>query len=213
MRKIYGDPDIIRRTRVDIDRGYARDCLEPGPHRVLDKAPLRLDRARSSGELLDEEPGERFVRVAVTAAEGHDRTIRVPRQRTQTIEAPDDFHERILHVRSERESQIDLGSAGVCVAFDFLDARHALQHVLERLEEFRLHFLGRGRPPRALDGDLGTVDVRKKLQRQPAQAKRAEQADEQRDHRKGNGTTARPLHALHASPLSNARSKPATDIE
>ena len=195
-RQVERDAHVVGRTRVDLDGRDARYRLEPRAHRILDEASLRLDRTRGPGKQLHEEPGQGLVGIAVTP-ERHAGAIGIARQRRQTIDAPDHLHERVFHVRSEREAQVHLSLPGEGVAFDFLYARHPLHDVFQGLEELRLDLLGRGRAPTSLDGQFRSVDVREQLQRQAAQAQKPEETQEHRDDDHPDRTAARPVQAVH----------------
>jgi hypothetical protein len=98
------------------------------------------DRAGRTGKKLHEEKRQRVVRRAF-AAERHDRTIGIARQRLQTIQPPKHFDHRVAHVGADRKAQRDLRLAGIRVAFQLFDAGDALQHAFDRLEDFGFDFL------------------------------------------------------------------------
>src|SRR5262249_26366726 len=82
LRGVDGDAHFVRRPGVDDHLRDARHRLDARLDRVFDEVPVLLHRPRRAGQQLDEEPGERLVRVAAAlaaAAELDNRAVRVAR--------------------------------------------------------------------------------------------------------------------------------------
>ncbi len=155
-----GDAHVVGRTALNFDLRDARYRLDARLDDVLDEPAIALDRPLGAGQQLHEEERQLLVRVPAVAAELHERPVDVARQRRQAAHAADDVDERGLHVGADRERQEDLAAARVRVAVDFFHAGQALQHLLLRLEQLGLDFLGRGAAPVREDGDGRPLDVR-----------------------------------------------------
>ena len=195
-RRIDGDVHVVGRPGVDRDGGDPRYRLEPGAHRVLDESAMAFDRTGRTGKKLHEKPGQGVVGVVVTA-ERDDGPVRIARQRLQAVHPAQHFDQRVAHVGADRKAQRDRGLAGICVAFELLDAGQPLQYFLERFENLGLDFFRRcGRPGR-LDRDLRPVDVREQLQRQMAEAQQPQQTDEHHQHDHRDRIAGRPVQGFH----------------
>ena len=146
---VDADAHFVRRPGVDDDLRHARYRFDARLDGVLDEMPVLIDRSRGAGQELHEEPAQRFVGVAATtiAADLHDRPVGILRNRTHAVDAPDHFDQRVLHIRADREGQIDEAAAGTGIAIEFFQTGQALQHLLLRFEQFGLDFFGRGRAP------------------------------------------------------------------
>jgi hypothetical protein len=176
-RQVESDAHVVGRTALNFDLRDARHRFDARLDDVLDEAAIALDRPFAPRQQLHEEERQLLVRIAAVAAELHDRPVRIARQRRQAAHAADDVDQRRFHVGADRERQEHLAAAGIRVAVDFFNAGQALQHLLLRLQQLRLDFLGRGAAPVGDDPDRGPFDVGKQLQGQLPQAEDAEQGN------------------------------------
>ena len=149
-RQIEIDVHLVRGSGVDVDRGDPGDRLQARPHGVLDVAALRSIGPAVPGRSCTKNH-ESVSLVSPLPPRDTCGPVGIPRQGRQAVQAPDRLHQRVLHVRAEREAQVDVRPADEGITLDLLDPRQALHDVLEWLEELGLDFLGGGGAPTGLD--------------------------------------------------------------
>jgi hypothetical protein len=176
---------LLAGTTVDLHAGDPGHRFDARDDVILDEPAEIGNVAARTGQLLDEEPGQRLV--GFLALHLHDRRIGIRRQRRQAVEPSEHFDKGRLHVAADREGQVDECAAGVGIAVHLLQSRDALQYRLDRLHQLGLDLDRRRCPPERLHRHLWAVDIRKQLQRQPGECQRPEQQHQGHDdgHRCG----------------------------
>ena len=181
--RIEGDADLALAPPVDLGARHPGDALQTGLHDLFGVVLVALDIARVPLPGAGDEPRD----GAAPPADGIDhRLVRVLGVAGNPVQAVEHFDEPAAQIVADREFDGDFALPALGLGNDAGHPGQPAQHLLLRLDDLRLHLLGRGGAPRGADGDLRSLDLGRQLDRQARKAEAAEQDDEQyRDQRRG----------------------------
>ena len=182
--------------------------FQPRPHGVVEELAIVLDPGRRAGQQLHEKTSSATGLESFSLPICNDQAIGIARQRRHAVEAP---------ITSTRADFMSVPMAKVRLtkappgrrSLQLLETRRALQTRSCGSSSSASTSSGEGGAPLVCNGDLRSLDVRKQLQRQLAQAHQAKQADQQHGPRRRRADCAGRSRSGSGSPRGGRGPPPA----
>jgi hypothetical protein len=178
---VESDAHLALAAAANLGTGDARNPLEARLNDFLDVVLVALDVSRVAVDGLEDEPGDGAAAAAHGADDGLIGVIGIAGHAVGAVQY---FQKTAPQILAHGKGDGDLALAAPGLGEHLGHARQAPQHLLLRLDDFRLDFFRRRRAPRGANGDLGLLDLGGELHRQTPETYRSEQHHQQhRDQR------------------------------